>query len=255
MITLNRKIALAVATTGAAAAVAGAALAGPGDATAVTSTAASAKAEPRAADAEPEKTTKAAPGALPYGVDVSHYDRNYDWSQKKLAFGIAKATEGTVGKDETFAANWAKIRENGLVRGAYHYGRPKNDPVKEADHFLRTVRAAGLQRGDLLMLDLETTDGRSRGRVNAWARTWLERVEAGTGVKPVFYSGYHFAREHGEGLGGYPLWVAHYGKKAGRLAPPAPWKEWAIHQYSSTDHDNNVSALTPDALRALGYQG
>ncbi|MFI6517368.1 glycoside hydrolase family 25 protein [Spirillospora sp. NPDC050679] len=187
------------------------------------------------------------------GVDVSTYDRNFDWGRGGLAFGIAKATEGPARTDPTFAANWTKIRDNRLVRGAYHYGHPGGDPVKEADHFVDVVRKGGLQNGDLLMLDLETTDGRSRDQVNAWAKRWLERVESATGVKPFFYSSWYFAQENGDGLGAYPLWVAHYGKDAGRLKAPAPWKDWTLHQYASTDHDHNVSRLAPDELRKLGY--
>ncbi|MQY07691.1 glycoside hydrolase family 25 protein [Actinomadura macrotermitis] len=201
--------------------------------------------------AEAAETVKA---PLAHGVDVSTYDRGFDWGQKGLAFGIAKATEGTARDDATFAGNWAKIRQNGLVRGAYHYGHPKNDPVREADHFLSVVAAAGLQPGDLLMLDLETTDGRSDRQVNDWARRWLEHVKEKTGVKAFFYSSWSFAQQRGAGLGDYPLWVAHYGKAPGRVTPPSPWKQWAIHQYESTDHDHNVSRLTPDQLRQLGYR-
>ncbi|MER6817468.1 GH25 family lysozyme [Spirillospora sp. NPDC000708] len=190
---------------------------------------------------------------LPQGVDVSTYDRGVDWGGGRLAFGIAKATEGTGHDDATFPANWAKIRQNGLVRGAYHYGHPKNDPVREADHFLSAVTSAGLQPGDLLMLDLETTDGRSDHQVNAWAKRWLEHVQRKTGVKAFFYSSWSFAQEHGDGLGGYPLWVAHYGKAPGRVTAPSPWKQWTIHQYASTDHDHNVSRLAADRLRGLGY--
>ncbi|HEU5031806.1 MAG TPA: GH25 family lysozyme [Spirillospora sp.] len=161
--------------------------------------------------------------------------------------------EGTGHDDATFASNWAKIRQNGLVRGAYHYGHPKNAPVREADHFLSAVTSAGLQPGDLLMLDLETTDGRSDHQVNEWAKRWLDRVHQKTGVKAFFYSSWSFAQEHGDGLGGYPLWVAHYGKAPGRVTAPSPWRQWTIHQYASTDHDHNVSRLAADQLRGLGY--
>lgn len=203
--------------------------------------------------AVPASSAAAAPAERVHGVDVSTYDRNFDWGGDDLEFGIAKATEGTSRTDVTFTDNWTKIRQNGLVRGAYHYGHPGNDPVREADHFLDVVRKGGLQNGDLLMLDLETTDGRSPDQVNAWAKRWLERVQSQTGVKPFFYSSWYFAQEHGDGLGDYPLWVAHYGKKPGDLRAPAPWKQWTLHQYASTDHDHNVSRVAPDELRKLGY--
>ncbi|NEA29545.1 GH25 family lysozyme [Actinomadura bangladeshensis] len=187
-------------------------------------------------------------------MDVSRYDRGFDWSRDDLAFGIAKATEGVRRSDPTFTENWTRIQQNGLVRGAYHYGHPDNDPVREADHYLSAVTRAGLRPGDLLMLDLETTDGRSTRQVNDWAKRWLRHVYEKTGVKPFFYSSWSFAEQHGDGLGEYPLWVAHYGKAAGRVIAPSPWKQWAIHQYASTDHDHNVSSLNAAQLRDLGYR-
>ncbi|MFI0409382.1 glycoside hydrolase family 25 protein [Actinomadura sp. 3N508] len=206
--------------------------------------------------APPEAKAEAPPaaGARPYGVDVSHHDKGFDWSRQKPGFGIAKATEGTAHKDTTFTRNWTQIKQNSLVRGAYHYGRPQNDPVREADHYLRVVTSAGLAKGDLLILDLETTDGRSTREVNDWAKRWLERVEQKTGVKPMFYSSRSFAEEHGKGLGEYPLWVAHYGRSPGKVSAPSPWKQWTIHQYAATDHDHNVSRLSADQLRQLGYK-
>ncbi|QKW34364.1 hypothetical protein HUT06_10260 [Actinomadura sp. NAK00032] len=56
----------------------------------------------------------------PYGVDVSRYDRGFDWGREDLAFGIAKATEGLRRDDPTFTENWTRIQRNGLVRGAFH---------------------------------------------------------------------------------------------------------------------------------------
>lgn len=190
----------------------------------------------------------------PYGVDVSNHDAGFDWSADGLSFGIAKATEGPAFTDGTFARNWTQIKQNGLVRGAYHFGRPGSDPVRQADRYLDVVKKQGLEKGDLLILDLEVTDGRSVEQVNTWARRWLERVRDATGVKPIFYSSWSFAQTHGEGLGDYPLWVAHYGKDKGEVTAPRPWKSWAIHQYASTDHDHNVAGVSPDQLRGLGYQ-
>lgn len=189
---------------------------------------------------------------LPHGIDVSNHDRGVDWGDDDLKFGIAKATEGLNFNDGTFAENWKEMRDNGVARGAYHFGHPKNDPVKEADYFLKAVRAQGIQPGDILALDLEVTDGRSSDDVNAWAKRWLEHVTRQTGVRPFLYTSWSFAQENGEGLGDYPLWVAHYGKEPGEVKAPSPWKDWTLHQYEATDHDHNVSRISPDELRKLG---
>ncbi|MEW9553652.1 glycoside hydrolase family 25 protein [Nonomuraea sp. NPDC050783] len=187
-----------------------------------------------------------------YGVDVSNYEPAYDWNDSPAQFGFIKATEGTGFQDASFARHWREMGAKGIVRGAYHYGRPGNDPVAEADHFLSVVNAQPAKPGDLLVLDLETADGRSVEEVNAWARTWLSHVKARTGITPMFYSGWNFADTYGKGLSEYPLWVAHYSRAKGAITPPADWKSWAIHQYTDAPIDQNVSALTTDQLRELG---
>lgn len=187
-----------------------------------------------------------------YGTDVSNYQPTYDWAASGAEFGIVKASEGIGFTDRAFARHWAEMGKQNIVRGAYHYARPKNDPIAEADFFLSVVDKQPAKPGDLLALDLETADGRSVAEVNAWARKWLERVRAKTGVTPLFYSGWNFANTYGQGLGQYPLWVAHYSKAKGTVTPPAPWKTWTIHQYTDSPVDQNVSSVHLDQLRALG---
>ncbi|UBU08681.1 glycoside hydrolase family 25 protein [Nonomuraea gerenzanensis] len=190
--------------------------------------------------------------SLSYGLDISNYEPLYDWNASSAQFGIVKATEGTEFRDASFARNWRELGAKGIVRGAYHYGHPGNDPIAEADHFLSVVNAQPAEPGDLLVLDLETADDRSVEQVNAWAKAWLAHVKARTGVTPMFYSGWNFADTYGKGLADYPLWVAHYGKAKGMITPPADWKSWTIHQYTDSPIDQNVSSLSPDELRDLG---
>ncbi|WP_169946584.1 glycoside hydrolase family 25 protein [Microbispora sp. H11081] len=187
-----------------------------------------------------------------YGQDVSGYEADHDWINSRAQFGFIKATEGTSWVDSSFPRHWGELDKKGIVRGVYHYGHPSNDPIAEADHFLKVVNSQPSKPGDILVLDLEDANGQSVEHVNEWARTWLEYVTAKTGTKPMFYSGWNFADKYGRGLGDYPLWVAHYSKAPGDITPPADWKTWTIHQYTDTPIDQNVSALTPEQLRALG---
>ncbi|SDJ37010.1 glycoside hydrolase family 25 protein [Nonomuraea jiangxiensis] len=191
---------------------------------------------------------------LTYGQDVSNYQPLYDWATSSAQFGIIKATEGVDFRDASFARHWQELGKKGIVRGAYHYGHPAGDPIAEANYFLSTVNAQPAKPGDLLVLDLETTDGKSVAEVNAWAKTWLSYVKAKTGITPMFYSSWRFADTYGRGLSAYPLWVAHYGKEKGTVTPPADWKTWTIHQYSDSPIDQDVSALSPSQLRGLGRQ-
>lgn len=188
-----------------------------------------------------------------YGADVSNWQGSYTWPSG-LHFGFAKATEGTTFTDGQFAHNWAQMKSKGLVRGAYHFAHPANDPVVEAEHFLTVVRARGLEPNDLLALDLEANDGRAASAVAAWARTWCIHVQQRTGIRPLVYTFISFARGgYCAGLGGYPLWIAAPSNAAGKPPMPlGPWKTWAIHQYSDSPYDKDISHLSVAELRALG---
>lgn len=190
--------------------------------------------------------------ALTYGLDVSGYQALYNWNSSSAQFGIVKATEGTTFTDSSFDRHWHELGAKGIVRGAYDFGHPRNNPIAEAKHFLAVVNSQPAKPGDLLVLDLESSDGKSVAEVNAWAKAWLGYVKQATGTTPMFYSGWNFANTYGAGLQAYPLWVAHYGIAKGSVTPPADWKSWTIHQYTDSPIDQNVSSLTPAQLRSLG---
>jgi lysozyme len=194
------------------------------------------------------------------GIDVSSYQGAVDWDgwkRKGLGFAVAKATEGRTIRDSQFARNWSELRRVGLVRGAYHFAHPGNDANAEADFFLGAVRPRGLEGGDLLVLDLEVTDGRSAAHVSSWARTWCSRVAKAVGCDPVVYTYLSFAQEGNcAGLGGHPLWIADPSRTAGKPRVPAPWKTWLLHQYDVDPVDADVANVSMAAdLRAYGVGG
>ena len=123
------------------------------------------------------------------GIDVSHHQGDVDWKKVKgsgVAFAFAKATEGETYTDPKFARNWAGMREAGLVRGAYHFGRPGHDPVAQARHF---VKAVGARSGDLqLALDLEKDDGKSPAEVWDWTKRFLAEIKLLTGRPGIIYT-------------------------------------------------------------------
>src|ERR1700754_372611 len=122
-----------------------------------------------------------------HGIDVSNWQGAVDWSRQAdrgVSFGFAKASEGGDFVDKWFARNWAGMRENWMVCGAYHFARPKGSPLAQARHFLNVVdRAGGLHGGDLIALDLEDSDGLPPRRVAEFAYRWCLAVERMTGVR------------------------------------------------------------------------
>lgn len=195
---------------------------------------------------------------LLHGIDVSNWQGSVDWAahaRAGVAFAFAKATEGGDFTDTFFARNWEGMRENWIVCGAYHFARPKGDPAEQAQHFLDAIRkAGGLRRGDLVALDLETSDGLRPERVARHARRWCRHVERHGGVRPIIYTFQWFARSgHCAGLGDYPLWIAGPDQPRGRPPVPRPWRAWAIHQYAHKPIDRNVFHGSREALTRLGF--
>jgi hypothetical protein len=193
------------------------------------------------------------------GIDVSNFQGAFDWGpwRGKIGFAFAKATEGTGFTDPDFARNWAGMKAQGITRGAYHFAHPANSPAAEAFFFLRTVRAQGLHPGDLVMLDLEVTDGLGPAAVAAWARTWAGLVHAATGAQPVLYTDRFMAGGgYCTGLGGCPLFLAVPG--GGNV--PLPIGPWDLISFMQTgtrgvppvDADIFFGGAVPLAALAIG---
>jgi lysozyme len=175
------------------------------------------------------------------GIDVSHFQGTVSWQQVQQAgvlFAIAKATDGLTFTDPDFAANWAGMKEAGLLRGAYHFFEPADDAAQQAEYFLSVVQ---LESGDLPpVLDVETAAATSEALWQG-VQTWLEQVEAATGVQPILYMSPGFANEYAapSSLAAYPLWVAEYGVSQPML--PTGWTTWLIWQYSESGAVNGVT--------------
>ncbi|GAA2852643.1 hypothetical protein GCM10010517_10350 [Streptosporangium fragile] len=197
--------------------------------------------------------------AMLHGIDVSNWQGAVDWdahARAGVSFAFAKASEGSTFADRWFGANWNGMRESWIVCGAYHFARPAGDPEEQAAHFLRTVqRAGGLRRGDLLALDLETTDRMPAVKVARFAHRWCQVVTARAGIKPVIYTYASFAQKGNcAGLEDHPLWIAAPDDPRGRPEVPGPWRGWTIHQHAHSPLDRNIFRGTRAELTSLGYR-
>lgn len=182
-------------------------------------------------------------GAMP-GIDVSRHQGTIDWAQVAASgqrFVIAKATEGLLSVDPTYATNRAGAMAAGLVFGAYHFARPDlhpNDPIGEADHFVDTAQ---LGPGNIVpVLDLERSGDLTQTQLTAWILAWLGEVSARTGVRPMVYTSPNgWANRTGDTTAvadaGYTLlWIAHWFVSEPRV-PANDWQGngWAFWQYSN----------------------
>jgi len=172
------------------------------------------------------------------GVDVSHYQGNIDWKAVKgsgISFAMAKATEGLTYVDPTFSKNWDGMRAAGLVRSAYHFGRPGSNAVDQARFFVHQIVARGGWTNSStmpLVLDLEQTDGKSPAEVWAWVQAFMNELQRLTGKPGSIYVGYYFwTGQVGNPTNnlGSPLWIAGYVPKP---KIPGAWKDWTFWQYT-----------------------
>ena len=168
-----------------------------------------------------------------HGVDISHYQGEIDWDKLRdamiegypLRFIMIKATEGSTKLDDKFVDNFYQARENGYIRGAYHFWSNKSSARSQAYHFLDKVH---LQEGDLPpVLDVEHKPAdKSVEQFQQDILTWLHIVEDRYHVKPILYTYYKFKEQYLSTpvFEDYPYWIAHY--YVDKIEYKGQWKFW-----------------------------
>lgn len=167
-----------------------------------------------------------------HGIDVSHHQSYIRWdsvANEKLHFAFVKATEGATLNDSLYCTNWAEMKRIGLIRGAYHFFRPRTPAEDQIDNFINWV---DLEYGDLPpVLDVELLDGVTKVQLITGMRTWLYLAEVRYGTKPIIYTNLKFYNKFLAGqFDDYPLWIARYSHREPVLACGRDWDFW---QYGS----------------------
>ncbi len=179
-----------------------------------------------------------------YGIDVSHYQGDVNWTKVYNAgkrFAFAKATEGTSFVDNKFTDNMKNGSAAGLYMGAYHFARPntpiKNDSFAEADHFVDIIMPY-IKDGYLVpVLDLENGSDIGWKNLSAWANYFCGRVYNRTGVKPIIYTMPYYASNLDSSVTQWDLWIANYNVSSPNTGV---WGFWSFWQNSSSGSVNGV---------------
>jgi lysozyme len=178
-----------------------------------------------------------------HGIDVSYYQEKIDWNKVKrmksgdiaIDFAYLKATEGLLSVDRSFKRNWREAKKQGVIRGAYHYFKPRKSGRLQALFFLQTVEH---ESGDLPpVIDIEETGRLEPAVLRENLKEWLVIVEKKLGEKPVIYTGYKFYIDNLKGyFDEYPLWIAHYYQPQLKIED-AKWNFW---QHSDVGKVNGI---------------
>lgn len=176
------------------------------------------------------------------GFDVSHYQGVIDWgrvdsvaSKSALEFVFVRATMGVDGVDRAYKLNWKGAGANHFIRGAYHYYRPDENSVEQANNFIKTVKLAP---GDLPpVLDIEDLPKKqSIGDLRLGLKRWIELVEEHYKVKPILYSGEHYYTNHlKQWFPDHILWIANYNFFVEEIKP-----EWHFWQFTEKGIVNGI---------------
>ncbi|KAF2333096.1 glycoside hydrolase family 25 protein [Flavobacterium daemonense] len=151
------------------------------------------------------------------GIDVSEFQGEVDWDEVEILdekypvqFVFIRATAGNDRVDGQFKRNWKGAKENKIMRGAYHYYRPNENSIEQADLFIKTVK---LQKGDLPpVLDIEKLPkNQPLDSLKKGLKRWLTKVEKHYQVRPIIYSGERYYSDFlKEEFSEYLFWIANY---------------------------------------------
>jgi GH25 family lysozyme M1 (1,4-beta-N-acetylmuramidase) len=155
-------------------------------------------------------------------------------------FAYIKATEGDTYVNPYFGEDWRGAGEAGLLRGAYHYARPRLPlwtATQDAQRFLMTTGPFAGPNDLPPVLDLEDSGGLSRDDVVAWADEWMAEITRQTGRWPMLYSAAWFLDGAVGGaaeLADHPMWVAEYNDLGYPQWLPTGWSNWTVWQFTSS---------------------
>lgn len=170
------------------------------------------------------------------GIDVSHYQGTVNWTAVKsagISFAFAKATDGNTYTDPQFKTNWTGMKTAGILRGAYHFYESNDDPVTQANNFIKAVGSIAI--GDLPpVVDIEINKGGfGNATLAANLQIWLNTVEQALGRTPMIYTGPSFWNQNmNNSFSRYALWIAQYG--ASQPTIPTGWSSWTFWQNSES---------------------
>lgn len=195
------------------------------------------------------------------GLDVSQYQGKIDWNaidsvenKFKLHYVLIRATAGSDKIDNQYATNWKGAKSQQLIRGAYHYYRPDENSLEQAQNFINCVT---LTKGDLPpVLDIEQLPrNQSMEELKKGLRRWLEKVNGHYKVKPIIYTGEKFYESFlKEEFGDYTFWIANYNFFVEEIKDD--WLFWQFTEKASIDGINekvdlNIYNGTPKMLHYL----
>lgn len=174
------------------------------------------------------------------GIDISNWQKDLDLKKIDYDFVIVKATEGLNFVDKYCDGFIQTAKAMNKKFGFYHFARPTNSAIAEAEFFVTNCRSYFGE--GIPVLDWEAEN---KNDVQ-WALRWLNRVQDLTGVKPMIYMSESVVNAYNWSsvvAADYGLWVAKYRdtkpdynydmSAAGNMPKVKWWPFYAMWQWTS----------------------
>ena len=172
------------------------------------------------------------------GIDISAWQRGINLDAVPADFVIIKATEGLGYVNGDCDRAYQQAKAAGKKLGVYHFADGNSSGTAEADYFVDNIQ--GYIGEAILVLDWET---HAVTRGSGYAKEFLDRVQARTGIKPMIYMSGSVVNEWDWSAvvaGDYGLWVAYYSTDScdgywpdAPMYPISDWSGAAMLQYTS----------------------
>lgn len=217
-------------------------------------------------------------GKVTQFIDISRYQEVlHTDAALKAGFEavVAKCVDGDSGVDPMFKSHASAAKRAGMPFGAYCFNRFSADPIKQAEHFVKTVGS----ETRWLIADIEFD--KSKATLAKFgdkytkhmddfaadhAEKFLRKVFQLTGVKPwIYLNGYHFVGfKNPERFLEYPCWISNYIQKRkdwkdldlNLVHLPAPYKKQHVVAWQWTDaHKAGQAICKSDGLDANLFYG
>lgn len=167
-------------------------------------------------------------------IDIYHGEAIVNFDEVKAAgfAGVFHKASETFSVDPKFRSRWSIIKNEGLIRGAYHFFHPNHVAKDQADHFVNLV-GKDLLPSDKLIVDWEVRDGELMSVQKEDILNFLQEVMTLTKRLPWVYSYASYLEEAkcGPEFEKFPLWIAQYSQRKSPIIPK-PWKTWDAWQFT-----------------------
>lgn len=153
-----------------------------------------------------------------FGTDIYHGDSVNSWGTlaQNIQFIFIKASDG-YGSDPMYAVNFPAAKAAGLIAAPYHFGEWGEDPTRQANAYVASIKAGGglAATDDAPVLDWEYADGRLPSSADiAGAKVFVLAVEAILKRVVITYAS-KYLFDHLKSIGdtfftSRPMWEAAY---------------------------------------------